>query len=545
MGIKQNIKDLKRFKEIISIFFKYDLGFLIKGTKTHIHLPVRDRLDSEKFKEKKIQPIKLRKALEELGGGFVKLAQILSLRPDLIPKEFCEEFSKLQHTVKPFDNIKARKIVEKELKKPLKQIFSSFDLKCTASASIAQSYKARLKSGKKVLVKVQRPDVEEKIKTDIDMLYHIASLIERYKKIDFINLREILEEVERYTKNELNFEIEANNIQKFYKKNKDDRNLVVSKIHYEYTTKKVLVMNYINGKELTKVNYIDKKITEKIVNSIFKQVFVDGFFHADPHPGNILVVKDKVAFVDFGIMGTLTETLKEKLYFLFESTICGNSEKMSEAILKLGVVNPSTDEEMIKLDLEDNFSQYYEANLNDINFSEVFHKVMDMTRKDKIRMPADFVLLGKSVVTIESLAAKYNPSFNLVNAAKKFVKKQFKKSLAFKELFKRLKINAFKLRSLIKEIPEKSEEVIRDIKQADESLKDIHSDIKTFTYELDKSSNRVTYGLILTGLLISSSLLMDSNRTLFDILISKLFLIGSGVMIFIIIFSIIREKRLK
>ena len=546
MSLKQDVKDLNRFKEVISVLLKHDFGFLIKKIKLHRDLPLKQRLESGKFEPKRLKPAQLRRAFEELGGIFIKLGQMLSLRPDLIPVEFCEEFSKLQDKIPPFQTDKAIEIIESELNQPIERIFKKFSKNPLAAASIGQVYEATLINGRKVIVKVQRPNISELVKEDLDILKYFSHLLEKNQKLEFLDIPSIITEVERFSECELDFRKEAKNIDLFYKYNFDDKTLIVPKAHLSLSTRKVLVMDFVEGEELKHIPPPNKSITKKIINSILKQIFVDGFFHGDPHPGNIIVKGKKIAFVDFGIMGHIDNELKSHLFALFVATINRNADKMAESLIALNTLK-SAPKEKIMEDLSLNFREYYKKGLTSIKFEEVYHKIFEFAREDNIRLPLDFVLFGKTMATLESIARQYDPQFELAKAATPFVTKSLEKEFSPSVIINNLKNNTNQLKKFIKGIPKGTKDFMSQLKSTDQALQNIDKDVATLTVEIDKSSNRVTYAVILASMIIASALLIK-EKTYTIAGISTFSLIGFGLAFILAIFitiSVIKEKKTK
>ena len=546
MGLRQNIRDLHRFKKVISVLLKHDFGFLIKRVKLHRDLSLKQRLNRKSFEPQTYRPKQFRLALEELGGAFIKLGQILSLRPDLIPTNYCKEFEKLQDHAPSFEIEKAIEIIESELNKPIEKIFRSFSREPMAAASIAQVHEAVLTSGRKVVVKVQRPNVKEKIHEDLDILKYIAKSFEKYHKLEFLNIPAIIEEIERFSKDELDFRKEAKNIDLFYKYNLAERDIIVPRAHLNHTTSKVLVMDFIEGKELKNIVPPNKTISRKIVNSIMKQVFVDGFFHGDPHPGNILVKGKKIAFIDFGIMGRLDKDLKKNLFKLFAAAINRNGEKLAEALLSMNTKKGVPKEKLME-DLSLNFREYYKMHVKDIDFDKVYNKIFEFARKDDILLPVDFVLFGKTFVTLESVAKKYDPTFDIVRAAKPFIKKMIANEISPSQTLSNLKNTVIQFKDFFKGIPKGSKKFIEQLQNTDEDLRKIDQDFKTMTMEMDRSSNRITYGVILASVLIASALLIkEKTYTIFDIsLFSFIGFVIAGIIVIAIFISVLKEKKFR
>src|SRR3989338_1334615 len=378
----------ERLGQIIHIFFEEEFGYFITKIKLHGHLPFKKRWKAYTAKEKLVKPeVRLRKAFERLGPTFVKFGQLLSLRPDLIPPEYVVEFEKMQDKVPTFSFPTAKKIIEDELKQPLHKIFTNFDKVPIASASMSQVYKAKV--GKEwVAVKVQRPGIQKTIEEDIELMYQIAQLLEiEVPALKEYHLKAIIHEFEKWTLKELNFNIEAYYAKKIAKNFKDSNVLKIPKIYDKYTTNKLLVMEFIDGIPLHDVQEIKKrKINlKKVIRNgyyiILKQVFVDGFFHADPHPGNLLVMKKgKIGMIDFGILGHFDKKLKQYALDLFRSFVNNDPEKTVEVILRM---NPQAevDKEAFLEEIRDVFEQLHGTSFDDLELGALVIEVLSATSK--------------------------------------------------------------------------------------------------------------------------------------------------------------------
>ncbi|NQV09103.1 hypothetical protein HQ529_04590, partial [Candidatus Woesearchaeota archaeon] len=256
--ISQDIEDIKRLEQILNVLFKHEMGYVIEKLNLKHLLSIHKRMQSKKFEEKETQPERIRKILEELGGTFIKLGQLLSIRADLIPKEYCDEFKKLQDEVNFFPGKDAKNIVSLELNKDVNKLFSFFNEKPVAAASIAQVHQAVLRDGRKVAIKVQRPGIKKLIETDMDILYNLAHLIKNRINPEMIDPVDIIEEFEKYTENELNFMTEARNINRFYKNFEYDKTTKIPEVFFEYTTEKVLTMSFITGTKLSELKTTKK-----------------------------------------------------------------------------------------------------------------------------------------------------------------------------------------------------------------------------------------------------------------------------------------------
>lgn len=524
-NIMQNIRTLRRLQRIVDVMLKYELGFVVDKLKLIHLLPIRSRVNSEKLKEIKTKPVKIRKLFEDLGGTFIKLGQLLSLRPDMIPYEYCEELSKLQDQVPPFQSKDAVKIIEDELGKPLKELFLHFEEEPMASASIGQVYEAATKDGIKVAVKVQRPGIRKDIEADLDILNHLASLMKKHMDLSIIDPEEIVREFRRYTENELDYTQEATNAEVFYNNFKDQKDVKIPKVFRDLTTDKVLTLEFINGVKIIDLKKTRQKsvnrneIATKIVHSVLKQVFEDGFFHADPHPGNIMLLnKERLAFIDFGIVGNFNSNLKRRATDLFVSMMNGDVEATTNAMLNLGVIPYEANASSLENDLREYLGKYYNSSLDSINMPKLFYEVINIAKKNGMKIPTDLVLLGKTIVTVQGLALELNPKFNLVKEAKPFIKEMIKKKTSPENIFKKLKQTTLELTNFVVELPKQTSELLRNVRDADRLVHLIDDNITALKNEVKRSTNRVSLGLLIAAFMIASALIYSAEQpTLFNL----------------------------
>ena len=553
MTITQNIQDVKRFHQVLYVLFKNEMGLLISKMRLKEYLTLQERLEKEQLLKLNTQPVRIRMVLEELGASFVKLGQLLSLRPDLIPKEYSEEFSKLRDKVKPFPSDIAIRIIQDELKLPLEDIFATFNPESLAAASIAQVHDATLRKGEKVVIKVQRPKIDQLMRTDIDVMYHFARLMQGYYPdlTAIINPVDIVKEFERYTEGELDFLREAKHIEHFSRNFKASPEIKIPKVYLSFCSRKVLVMEKVEGVPILDIRRdpkYDKKLINKILTeAVLKQIFVDGYFHAEPHPGNILVVgKDKIAFLDFGIVGTPDEELKQNITSLFIGMVEGNLDMMAESLVKMDVVDADASLAALKKDMYESFSEFHNTALQHYDISLIFHRLLALAKKHNITFPKDFILLGKTLVTLQGLSKELDPGYNIVTACHPFVKKMVKQRMSPSEIWKRIKKNSLHFAMFIQDIPEKTGLLLRRMKQADADLQAIDKDIRSMAVEVDRSSNRITYGLIIASLVVAGAITLPFNAyTIWGFPALSFIAISIALVLSLfLILSILREKKL-
>lgn len=549
LTMRRRIRDIRRFEKIVGVLFEEGFGYLLGRTKLKRNVPIKQRLKAEIKSKEKIKPeVRLRRTLERLGPTFIKFGQLLSVRPDLIPVSYTIELERLQDKVKPFSYNEAEKTIKEELGKPVKEIFRSFDKMPAASASISQVHKAILKNGDKVAVKVQRPDVRETMVTDIEIMLYIAQLLE--KKVPELRKYSpvaIVKEFSEWTRNELDFKIESRNAVRFHRNFDKSATVKIPKVYSDYTTRKVLVLEYIDGVDIRDFNAIKRrklslpKIIKNGFDAIMKQVFVDGFFHADPHPGNILVLKNnKVSFVDFGIVGHFSESLKRKAIDLFYGIVKEDPDKVVQTFLDLGAVDGEIDVKNFREEVLEVIEPLKGASLKDIKISRILEDVLDIALRNNIKMPVDFVLFGKTILTLEGIALKYDPDFNFSKNVGPFIKELEMQRLNPKYMMDNFVRNATKFGKFVTDLPDQTARVFKKIQEGKIKIEIEDTDIKKLSLEIDRSSNRLAYGMIIAALILAGSLVLERIETIAYLCFALAAFLG-----LILFVSIAKERRLR
>lgn len=549
-GLKQDIKDIKRLEQVLGVLMKNELGYFVNSLGLTNFLPFHYRIQTTRFSEHNTKPEVIRKTLEELGGGFVKLGQILSLRPDLIPKEYCDEFRKLQDQVEPFPWIEAKAIITSELKKNNKS-FAYINPKPIAAASIGQVHEAVLGDNTKVIVKIQRPGIKEIMDSDISLLYHLASLFEKHFGKEIFDAKEVVKEFEEYTKKELDYVLEAKNAERFLANFEKSKEVVIPKVYWQYTTSKILTLEYIYGTKTEeiikykKTGYDKKKLAQIVANAVYKQIFIDGYFHADPHPGNVLIINEsKIGLLDFGIVGEIDDDLRGKITDFFIGLIEGNLDKITDAMLGFGAIENEDNSENLKRDMKDNFSMYHNTTIDKINMADVFTKIIKVSRDNHVKIPTNFVLLGKSFVTLQGFAVALDPEFNLVGSSKPFVEELVRKRMAPEAIAKRGLLNLKNMKDFFSGLPTKVNQMVSSSRRTNDNMEKLDKDIKGLTNEIDRSSNRLALGFLITGFIIAGALTtgFGSAYYLGFPLFSLICFFVAVLCILLLFISILREK---
>jgi ubiquinone biosynthesis protein len=512
--------NLKRLREIISVLAKYQFGNILEGSglKKRFYIPYISSKKSEDDLDSKA-PERFRLALEELGTTFIKLGQVLSTRPDLVGKDVADELAKLQDEVPPFPFESVKTVVEEDLGDSLEKIFPEFEETPIASASIAQVHEAKLKDGTRVAVKVQRLNLEKQIKKDIVIMRYLARQADkRVTDLKYYNIPGIVDEFERVIEKEMDFEQEARNIERFRTLFEDDNNVYAPEVYGNYSARRVLTMEFIDGVKITEISKSSFKVDPKKIAKIgtdcyFKQIFMHGFFHADPHPGNLLILPNNVlCYVDFGMVGHLDKEFMDNLVELFVFTLNYDVKGMINQLRYMRLIDQDTNIDEMKYDLIDLLDKYYGAEIKDVGgMINEFSKPTILV-KHKIKLPKDFILLGRVLSMAEDLGVKLDPSFNGIEVARPLIKKLLKKRLSPLRLLDYQTRYLFELEHLIKDLPETINQVFLRIEEGKIKAELEFKELDKFSLHLEKITNRITLALIVSSLIIGSSLILQTNK---------------------------------
>jgi len=543
---------LKRYRQIVNVITKYGFGIIVE--RTHLGKIFQKPPKRKALQEKFSAPVRVRKMLEELGPTFIKFGQILSTRPDLIPVPYILELEKLQDNTSSVSFEKISEVFREDMKKSTGEVFSSFEEKPFASASISQVHRA-VYMDEKVAVKIRKPGIEKSIRVDIDIIYDIAELIEKFiKESKIYQPVNIVREFEKLLKNELDFSREARNIEKFRENFGCEEDTYVPKVYKEATGKKVLTLEYIEGikinkiAELEKAGFDKKRLAEAGLDSIMKQIFNDGFFHGDPHPANILVTREgKLCFIDFGIVGKLSEERRLELIYFLDGLTKNDSAKVVESLEMMGALNEGTDVKSFREETEEMLAEYRDIPIKDIDVNTLIEESFSIMRKHYINIPTNLTLLIKTIATIEGIGLALNPDFNLASGIKPHIIKFMAGQLHAKKLLNDIKNFSRDMSRIIKEAPASIESFLKMLKKGYISIAFEHKGLHDLIATIDKSSNRLSFSLIIASLIISSSLIMVSGARPYILGYPALGVIGFLISVILgiwLIIDIIKNRSL-
>lgn len=552
MGFSESFRDLKRISHVVNVLFKNGMGYFISEFNLKLHLSLPKKLALHRFAKPDKPEERLRKSMEALGGSFVKLGQLLSVRPDLVPFEYCKEFSRLQDRVEPFPFAEARKIIEAELGKPLSKVFSKFESKPMGSASIAQVHTAKLKTGENVVVKVQRPNIREIFRADIDIMKYFARKLEQSERIGRYSPSRIVEEFERYTKREMDFLTEASSIEKFYSNFKGSKAIRIPQAYTARSTPKVLVLEHLPGRKLSELlsenaHFNRKMVAKHLIEASLKMAFEHGFFHADLHPGNILVTKKGIGIIDFGIVGRMKPEYKKEGLSLYVSLINEDTEGVISALLRAGKASANTDLDSFREDVEEALSEWYGKQLRHVRFTHMLHKLFDTCFDHNIKIPPDMVLYAKSMITAEGTGMQLYPTFNFVTQSQPYMKKYLQKPLFPRNAVKRFMLKSREIGEMIERMPAETLHALEAIRQGKVRIDIEDTDIKHLGMEIDRSSNRLSYALVIAALVVGAAWTVQAGTPVYRgySAISLIFFFTACFLGLILLTSIVKEGKTK
>lgn len=551
LQLHKRYKHFRRYHTIGNVLVKHGFGYLINSLGlTEFTSPGQLDAPEETNVPVEIKAARLRMVLEELGTTFIKLGQVLSVRSDIFAPAYIKELEKLQDKAPPVPFSAIRERLELELGQSLPKIFNKFATTPLAAASIGQVHKAELLNGTQVAVKVQRPGIRNNIEIDMEILYDLARLLERRTVWGkYYKFTEIVEEFDHLLHEELDFILEARHAETMARNLHIEQEITIPAVYWDHTTKKVLTLEYMDGiklndqKKLISSGHDPKKISIKLTEAVLKQILIDGFFHADPHPGNLMVLPDgKLVFLDFGIMGYLEEGLREKITRLVWGLISKNSNEIIRAIMSLGVLPAHINMYKLRRDIEHMREKYYEIPLKQITATESLGDIMDLAYHHQIQMPIEFTLIIKTLLITEGIATRLNPDISIMQIIEPLKKELIWHRLNIKSIRKLFWDNINDYQLLFTRLPAQLNQIIELLNKGEIRVKTENPDLKEAILRLNTMVNRLVYSIIVGSIIISSSWLITERITFKGVHLAEVGYIMAGVLGFWLLVMIIRSR---
>lgn len=514
----QRYRHLHRYREIAQVLIRHGFGELLDQMELLPVLALPRRLLRRDEREMLGAPQRLRLALEELGPTFVKFGQILSTRPDLLPPAYIAELSKLQDTVPPapWEVIKPR--IEEELGGPLDTLFATFDPEPMAAASLAQVHAATLTSGDQVVVKVQRPGIRRTIDVDLEILYDLARLAQERTPLGRLyDLVEIAEDFATTLRNELDYRREGRNADRFRQNFADEPYIYIPRVYWDYTTGRVLTLERISGIKIDDIVALDEagydrhQIALNAARIIIKEVLIDGFFHADPHPGNFVVMPDHViGAMDFGMVGHLSPHLKEDLVQLYIASVRLDSEGIIDQLIRMGAAQGRVDRERLRRDLERLLTKYQGVPLKEIRAKEVVEEIMPIAYRHHLRLPSDLWLLGKTLAMMEGIGLKLDPDFDVFAISEPYVRRFLWQMYSPTLLGRKLLTGVSDWSDFLLDLPKQVPRLLDQMERGDIQINVDIPRADSILSRLDRIANRLAISLLVAAFIMALALLIPT-----------------------------------
>ena len=557
MNIDQTIKNIKRIRKVIRVLLKYGFEDVVVNTPLGNLIPQKKRLtwsrqDRSVFEFSRWERIRM--VIEELGATFIKLGQLLSNRPDIVPQPLIKEFEKLQNEVPPFDSEVAKKIIERETGASIDSLFSYFEDQPLGSASIGQVHRARLTNGQDVVIKVRRPGVKQLVQTDLELLKEIFRLTENYlKKQGLLNPEELLKTVEKTLLKELDYNTEARNLINFRNFYREEPNFTVPEPYRELSGERVLIMQLVHGCKITNVDQMvewgldPKQIAENGMDIYLKQIFEFGYFHADPHPGNILVQKNgMICLIDFGMTGKLLR--RDKLAFggILMAMANKNPRAMALNFKRLAIDHDIQDNRGFEYRLAELIEEFASLELEDINMASLTLGLQKIIYDYKLKVPGSIFFMLRALVILEGIGERIHPEFKTFEFFKPYGKKLFLEQFSPVDIGNDLLHTGSELLSFLNSFPEEVKYILRKIRKGELYYHVEYHGLEPLTKKLNSIANRLVITLLISTLIMASTLILiytSDMITLYGMpVLSWIGYVLSAVMSLVLLFSILRNR---
>jgi len=548
---------VKRYNAIVHVLIRHGFGYLVDRFGHRPFYSIRGKITGPVAERLRLlsEAERLRLAFEELGPTFIKFGQILSTRHDLLPEEYIKELSRLQDSVPPFESNKVKSAVEKELGKNIENLFLTFDHEPLAAASIGQVHRARLHSNEEVVVKVMRPGVEEIIETDLFILMSMAKFAEKHiKEIKFFNPVGFVDDFGRVIRQELDYTHEAQNADRFYFNFRESPTVRIPKIYWKYTTKRIMTQEYMEGTRILDLDKIEamgldpKTISINISNAYLKMIFEDGFYHADPHPGNLLVSKDGIIiFLDFGMAGHVDPLLRDNLANLIFAMQKDDLDLLSETLAEIGLISDAgTESQQLKVKLEEFINQYYSLDVKFFDPTMFLRDLIDVLIKSGGKIPTNIMLLSKTLMLRDEISRKLDPEHNFAELTEPFIRKMVERQTSASYILNEASQTILDFSRLIRRLPRRLNHILSRTEKGALRFELQHLGLEDMIEELDIVSNRLAFSIIISGLIVGSSLIIGTGMSPTFLGVPLLGIMGFFIAGFLglgILFSILRSGK--
>ncbi len=555
MSTRPAVRRLSRISEISQVAAKHGFGYFFE---THGPGALRSRRQHEvapQTDEGSNRGQRLRQMLDELGPTFVKFGQLLSTRPDVVPPDIVFELKGLQDQVTPFSFEEAEHVIREDLGLTTEQLFLEFDETPIAAASIGQVHRAILPNGRPVAVKVQRPEAPRQIEADLELMYQVARIVgERIDALEFIDTVALVDEFARTIRQELDYRLEARNAEQFHRNFVGHPHVRVPRVYWSYSRTRVLTLEFLEGVHLRDLDLrrytIDerKRLAYLIAEAWMHMIFRHGFFHADPHPSNIMVLEqtEHIGLIDLGMVGKLTDEDMSKLTGLFIDVVSERIEALPRRLAALGVRYPKDREEEFVSELRDVYYRYYGARLSEIDPIQLIREAFALIYRMRLQLPARFVLLDRAIATLGSAGMELYPDFNVFDVAKPYARELMIERFTPQRVVRRTAQETRNYVRMMLEMPYQVHDTLEQVRDGQIEVGFRHEGLEQLIHRMDLVFNRIGIAVVAVGGAITSAVLASVANgvgSFFGIL-AVIGLSLSGLLSTWLVWGVIRSGRL-
>ena len=549
-------RNLGRISEIAQVAVRHGFGYFFETHRLTDLLPGRPKIDPDAQSPSE-RGRHLREMLDELGPTFVKFGQLLSTRPDVVPPDIVAELQKLQDAVTPFPYEDVERVIREELDLSVEQLFTEFDPTPVAAASIGQVHRATLPNGRRVAVKVQRPNAPRQVEADLALMYQAARLVrERVKALEFIDPRQLVDEFARSIRQELDYRLEGRNAEAFHHDFSGHPHVHIPRVYWSYTRTRVLTLELLEGFQLADLPLDAWQMEERrrlaylLTETWMTMIFRHGFFHGDPHPANVFVLGDAehIGIVDFGQVGKLTDDDMSKLTRLFIDAANERIEQLPRRLADLGVRYDRGREEDFVAELREMYARYFGASLAEIDPLQVIRESFQLIYRLNLRLPTRFVMLDKAIATLASVGIELYPDFNVFEVARPYARSLMLERYTPQRVLKRARTEGIELARIARDMPYQIHDFLEEARDGQLEVGFVHKGLDEFMGKLDVAFNRLVVALIVVGGLIGSSMIgifaTSGPQVLGVNVLSVIGFVVSGMLGFWLLWGVVRSGRL-
>lgn len=507
-------RHFRRYRQVVEVLLRHGFGYFVERMDLQHLVPFGRRVLSHPH-ENRSRGARVRAVLEELGPTFIKLGQLLSARPDFVPADIIHELTLLQDRIpaEAADKIVAE--IERELGRPLRDAFSEFDEQPLGAASIGQVHRAKLRNGADVVVKVRRPGIENVVDVDLDILAFLAHVADERWPAVRVSFRDVVAEFGRVLRREMDYRLEAANTQRFRELFADDPRVVIPRVYTEFSTSCILVMEHVAGVKISDVDGlarlgVDPADVARLGAQLFlKQVFIDGIFHGDPHPGNVFVLPDgRLGIIDFGVVGRLDDKTVDAVAAVFIGVTQKDVARIIDGLVRLEALDDDADVSALEQDLIDMLDRYHGKPLKQLAVRLIVNELLQLAHYHALRLPPDLLVLSKALVTIEGLGKQLDPNFNALAVAEPFAKELIRSRFHPAAIARRAARDGTQLVSTLATLPGKLERALNRVNRGEARVRVHIEGLERMVHRLERGHNRIAMAIVFAALFLGSVLLM-------------------------------------